>query len=138
MASYSEVAGSSSVVVYLMQFNGERQDWILYSWIKRDQLDVTCFFFHYLMLNMFRMFIHPSSGACDIKLVSLYSAIKKMHGPINIRWILYVFRTLRVLTAIYHPIYALCGIPLMKYINFYMFGHRDAILRELLDQKYIC
>ena len=21
--------------------------------------------FHYLMLNMFRMFIHPSSGACD-------------------------------------------------------------------------
>ena len=22
--------------------------------------------FHYLMLNMFRMLIHPSSGACDI------------------------------------------------------------------------
>jgi len=35
-------------------------------WIKRDQLDVTCFFFHYLMLNMFRMLIHPSSGACDL------------------------------------------------------------------------
>jgi len=29
------------------------------SWIKIDQLDVTCFFF--LMLNMFRMLIHPSS-----------------------------------------------------------------------------
>jgi len=23
-------------------------------------------FFHYLMLNMFRMLIHPSSGACDL------------------------------------------------------------------------
>jgi len=22
--------------------------------------------FHYLLLNMFRMFIHPSSGACDL------------------------------------------------------------------------
>ena len=36
------------------------------SWIKRDQLDFTCFLFHYLMLNMFRMLIHPSSGACDL------------------------------------------------------------------------
>ena len=36
------------------------------SWIKIDQLDVTCFLFHYLMLNMFRMLIHPSSGACDL------------------------------------------------------------------------
>ena len=74
--------------------------------------------FHYLMLNMFRMLIHPSSGACDLfvellhglycsgsmcvgvtlwfgwggvvsicrlKLVSLYSTIKMMHGPRNIR-----------------------------------------------------
>jgi len=49
--------------------------------------------FHYLMLNMFRMLIYPSSGACDlfvdlssdIKLVCLYSTIKMMHGPINIR-----------------------------------------------------
>ena len=24
------------------------------------------FFFHYLMLNMFRMLIHPSSGACNL------------------------------------------------------------------------
>jgi len=23
-------------------------------------------FFHYLMLNMFRMLVHPSSGACDL------------------------------------------------------------------------
>ena len=36
------------------------------SWIKRDQLDVTCYLFLYLLLNMFRMLIHPSSGACDL------------------------------------------------------------------------
>jgi hypothetical protein len=34
--------------------------------IKRDQLDVTCFLFPYLMLNMFRMLTHPSSGTCDL------------------------------------------------------------------------
>jgi len=27
---------------------------------------ITCFLFHYLMLNMFRMLTHPSSGACDL------------------------------------------------------------------------
>ena len=26
----------------------------------------TALLFHYLMLNMFRMSIHPSSGACDL------------------------------------------------------------------------
>jgi len=36
------------------------------SWIKRDQLDVTWILFHYLLLNMLRMLIHPSSGACDL------------------------------------------------------------------------
>ena len=36
------------------------------SWIKRDQLDVTCLLFHYLMPNMFWMLIHPSTGACDL------------------------------------------------------------------------
>jgi len=29
--------------------------------------------FHYLMLNMFRMLIHPSSGACD-------SCVELFHG----------------------------------------------------------
>jgi len=49
----------------------------LASSIKIDQLDVTCFIislfnaqhaflFHYLMLIMFRMLVHPSSGACDL------------------------------------------------------------------------
>jgi len=55
--------------------------------------------FLYLMLSMFRMLIHPFSGACDlcaelfhgsycsvrIELISLYSTIKMMHGPINMR-----------------------------------------------------
>jgi len=27
------------------------------------------FLFHYLMLNMFRVLIHPSSGACDLYVV---------------------------------------------------------------------
>ena len=30
--------------------------------------------FHYLMLNMFRMLIHPSSGACDL-FVELFHAL---------------------------------------------------------------
>jgi len=79
------------------------------------------------MLNMFRMLIHPSSGACDLfvelfhglycsrsmrvvtlwfgwggvvsgcgmkhyfSLASLYSTIKRMHVPINIRSVLGIF-----------------------------------------------
>jgi len=31
------------------------------------------FLFHYFMLNMFRMLIHPSSGACDL-------FVKLFHG----------------------------------------------------------
>ena len=31
----------------------------------RGQIDVTCLF-HYFMLSMIRMLIHPSSGACDL------------------------------------------------------------------------
>ena len=30
------------------------------------RLTYWCLLFHYLMLNMFRMLIHPSSGACDL------------------------------------------------------------------------
>jgi len=35
------------------------------TWIKLGQLDVTYFNNVNLLLNMFRMLIHPSSGACD-------------------------------------------------------------------------
>ena len=40
------------------------------------------YLFHYLMLNMFRMLIHPSSGACDL-FVELFH-------------VLYCYRTMRV------------------------------------------
>ena len=30
--------------------------------------------FHYLMLNMFRMLVHPSSGACDL-IVDLFNVL---------------------------------------------------------------
>ena len=36
------------------------------SWIKRDQLDVTCFIISLFNANMFRMLIHPSPWACDL------------------------------------------------------------------------
>ena len=39
---------------------------VLNSWIKRDQLGVTCFFIYLFNDQLFRMLIHPSSGACDI------------------------------------------------------------------------
>jgi len=32
------------------------------------------FLFHYLLLNMFRVLIHPSSGACDL-LVELFHGL---------------------------------------------------------------
>ena len=34
--------------------------------MKIDQLDVTCFIITLIPLNMFRMLVHPSSGACDL------------------------------------------------------------------------
>ena len=37
----------------------------LNSWIETNLMSLA-FLFHYLMLNMFRMLIHPSSGACDL------------------------------------------------------------------------
>jgi len=36
------------------------------SWIKIDQLMSLVLLFHYLLLNMFQMLIHPSSGACEL------------------------------------------------------------------------
>jgi len=35
-------------------------------WIKIDQLMSLALLCNYLMLNMFRMLVHPSSGACDL------------------------------------------------------------------------
>ena len=36
------------------------------SGIKIDNLMSLALLFHYLLLNMFRMLVHPSSGACDL------------------------------------------------------------------------
>ena len=35
-------------------------------WFGCDGMVSVCRLRHYLMLNMFRMLIHPSSGACDL------------------------------------------------------------------------
>jgi len=41
-------------------------DWHIHSWRTKDQLHVTCYFyFTSYVLNMFRTWIYPSSGACD-------------------------------------------------------------------------
>jgi len=34
--------------------------------LRETNLTSLALLFHYLMLNMFRMLIHPSSGACDL------------------------------------------------------------------------
>jgi len=36
--------------------------------------------FHYLMLNMFRMLMHPSSGACDLFVISCVVLLCKDKG----------------------------------------------------------
>jgi len=41
-------------------------NFLRHSWIKIDQLDVTALLLHCLLLNMFRMLVHSSSGACDL------------------------------------------------------------------------
>ena len=61
---------------YLLSIRDSYVYWTVHhldSWVKRDQLDVTCLLFLYLMLNMFRMLIHPSSGACDL-------CVELLHG----------------------------------------------------------
>jgi len=43
----------------------EKLNYIECVWIKVDQLDDTCFIMSIYCSKMFRMLIHPSSGACD-------------------------------------------------------------------------
>ena len=46
--------------------------------------------FHYLMLNMFRMLVHPSSGACDLFViswvVSLWFDVCWCYGVVRLVW----------------------------------------------------
>ena len=40
--------------------------------------------FHYLMLNMFRMLIHPSSGACDLFVELLHGLYCSGSMPVGV------------------------------------------------------
>jgi hypothetical protein len=40
--------------------------------------------FHYLLLNMFRMLVHPSSGACD--LLWIYFDVRWCYGVVRLGW----------------------------------------------------
>ena len=44
--------------------------------------------FHYLMLNMFRMLIHPSSGACDLFVVLFHGLYCSgtSYGVVRLGW----------------------------------------------------
>ena len=46
--------------------------------------------FHYLMLNMFRMLIHPSSGTCDLIVIPcvvlLWYDVCWCHGVVRLGW----------------------------------------------------
>ena len=44
--------------------------------------------FHYLMLNMFRMLVHPSSGACDlcVELLLLWFDVCWCYGVVRLGW----------------------------------------------------
>jgi len=46
---------------------------ILIVGLRETNLMSLALLFHYLMLNMFRMLIHPSSGACDL-------CVELLHG----------------------------------------------------------
>jgi len=39
------------------------------------------FYFTFVMLNMFRTLIHPSSGACDFSIVSVVSVLQAVLQP---------------------------------------------------------
>jgi len=41
--------------------------------------------FHYLLLNMFRMLVHPSSGACELLWIYFMCCIAPEDGYTNIR-----------------------------------------------------
>ena len=46
--------------------------------------------FHYLLLNMFRMLVHPSSGACDLLWISwvvlLWFDVCWCYGVVRLGW----------------------------------------------------
>jgi len=115
------------------------------SWITIDQLEVTCFFFYYLMLNMFRMLVHPSSEACDLLWIYFMCCIALVRcvlalrcGSTGVVWYPYagwgtsasaftcfiitlftaqhvsnvstsIFRSLRLIVDLFHVLYCSCS-----------------------------
>ena len=58
--------------------------------------------FQYLLLNMFRMLVHPSSGASDIKLFYLYSNIRLQEAQTSKPSGHYIYRQFNI-----HQLYVL-------------------------------
>jgi len=52
-----------------------------FSWIKIDQLMSLALLFHCVLFNMFRMLVHPSSGACDLLWKHCFSLHKDTTPP---------------------------------------------------------
>jgi len=78
--------------------------------------------------------------ASDIKLVFYSSTITMMHGPINIRFNIlltfyYIFNKFYALTynTVHYPRNALRVTTHLTYIDSHKFGHRGAIIPELLQ-----
>ena len=42
--------------------------------------------FHYLLLNMFRMLVHPSSGACNLCVLLLWFDVCWCYGVVRLGW----------------------------------------------------
>ena len=55
-------------------------------WIKIDQLMSLVLLFHYLLLTMFRMLVHPSSGACDLLWIYFMCCIALVRCVLVLRW----------------------------------------------------
>ena len=56
------------------------------SWIKIDQLMSLVLLFHYLLLNMFRMLVHPSSGSCDLLWIYFMGCIALVRSVLVLRY----------------------------------------------------
>ena len=56
------------------------------SWMKIDQLDVTCFYYFTIYCStVFRMLVHPSSGACDLLWIYFMCCIALVRCVLKLR-----------------------------------------------------
>ena len=66
--------------------------------------------FHYLMLNMFRMLVHPSSGACDLLWIYFVGCIALVRcvlvlrcGSAGVVWYPYAGNVLYCSGVVWYP-----------------------------------